>query len=65
MWATLLDRLTTTPAPSEIGRPVQLLRAAGLTAENEVASPTVPTLAHRNYYVDADAKHHLPHVDLA
>lgn len=42
MWATLLERLTTTPAPSEIGRLAQLLKAAGLTAENEVASPSEP-----------------------
>ncbi|MGH2912274.1 MAG: hypothetical protein ACRDJ3_07335 [Solirubrobacteraceae bacterium] len=31
MWATMLERLTTTPAPSEIGRLAQLLKAAGLT----------------------------------
>lgn len=32
MWASLLAELTTTPAPSEIGRLAQLLKAAGLTA---------------------------------
>lgn len=42
MWATMLERLTTTPAPSEIGRLAQLLKAAGLTAEYEVAKPSVP-----------------------
>ena len=31
MWAEVLDQLTTTPAPSELGRLAQLLRAAGLT----------------------------------
>lgn len=42
MWATMLDELTTTPAPSEIGRLAQLLKAAGLTARDVVAAPTQP-----------------------
>lgn len=42
MWAEMLERLTTTPAPSEIGRLAQLLKAAGLTAESVVAEPSGP-----------------------
>jgi hypothetical protein len=45
MWATLLDELTTTPAPSEIGRLAQLLKAARLTARTEVAEPGIPAPA--------------------
>ncbi len=41
MWATMLERLSTTPAPSEIGRLAQLLKAAGLTASHQVATPDV------------------------
>jgi hypothetical protein len=43
MWATMLAELTTTPAPSEIGRLAQLLKAAGLTAPEVVAEPREPT----------------------
>ncbi len=42
MWGEMLERLTTTPAPSEIGRLAQLLKAAGLTAETMVAEPSGP-----------------------
>jgi hypothetical protein len=42
MWGEMLERLTTTPAPSEIGRLAQLLKAAGLTAESVVAEPSRP-----------------------
>jgi hypothetical protein len=42
MWATMLAELTTTPAPSEIGRLAQLLKAAGLTAAEVVAEPAGP-----------------------
>jgi hypothetical protein len=42
MWGELLKRLTITPAPSEIGRVAQLLKAAGLTAESVVAAPAGP-----------------------
>ena len=42
MWATMLAELTTTPAPSEIGRLAQLLKAAGLTAARVVAEPAGP-----------------------
>jgi hypothetical protein len=42
MWGEMLERLTTTPAPSEIGRVAQLLKAAGLTAETVVAEPAGP-----------------------
>jgi len=35
MWSTMLDELTTTPAPSEIGRLAQLLIAAELTAPSK------------------------------
>jgi hypothetical protein len=42
MWAQMLERLTTTPAPSEIGRLAQLLKAAGLTAETMIAAPSGP-----------------------
>ncbi len=43
MWGTMLAQLTTTPASSEIGRLAQLLQAAGLTAPEAVAGPSVPT----------------------
>jgi hypothetical protein len=39
MWSTMLAELTTTPAPSEIGRLAQLLKAAGLTAPHVVTPP--------------------------
>jgi hypothetical protein len=42
MWAQMLARLTTTPAPSEIGRLAQLLKAAGLTADTVIAKPSGP-----------------------
>jgi hypothetical protein len=42
MWATMLAKLTTTPASSEIGRLAQLLKAAGLTAPQVVAPPAGP-----------------------
>jgi hypothetical protein len=42
MWAKMLGELTTTPAPSEIGRLAQLLKAAGLTAPAVVAEPRGP-----------------------
>ena len=41
MWKTMLDELTKTPAASEIGRLVQLLKAAGLTAP-KAAPPRPP-----------------------
>lgn len=42
MWATMLKELTTTPASSEMGRLAQLLKAAGLTASQQVAPPAPP-----------------------
>lgn len=42
MWASMLGELTTTPAPSEIGRLAQLLKAAGLTAPTTIATPAGP-----------------------
>jgi len=42
IWAELLDKLTTRPAASEIGRLAQLLKAAGLTAPELVAEPSGP-----------------------
>lgn len=42
MWKRMLAELTTTPAPSQIGRLAQLLKAAGLTAPQPVASPAAP-----------------------
>lgn len=42
MWAKLLKELKQTPAPSEIGRLAQLLKAAGLTAPMIVAPPSGP-----------------------
>lgn len=42
MWSAMLHELTTTPAPSETGRLAQLLKAAGLTDEREVAEPSGP-----------------------
>lgn len=38
----MLEELTKTPASSEMGRLVQLLKAAGLTAPQPVASPSAP-----------------------
>jgi hypothetical protein len=43
MWSAMLAKLTTTPAPSEIGRLAQILKAAGLTAPEVVAEPSGPT----------------------
>jgi hypothetical protein len=42
MWSEVLAVVTTTPAPSEIGRLAQLLKAAGLTAPVQVAAPAGP-----------------------
>lgn len=42
MWKKMLEELTKTPASSEIGRLVQLLKAAGLTAAKPVAVPSTP-----------------------
>jgi hypothetical protein len=42
MWSPLLRDLTLTPAPSQLGRLVQLLKAAGLTAPQPVAEPQGP-----------------------
>lgn len=42
MWATMLQELTTTPASSEMGRLAQLLKAAGLTAPQQVAPAEPP-----------------------
>ena len=53
MWATMLDRLTTTPAPSQIGRLAQLLMAAGLTAKQVVASPSGPLPGSEAAVLDA------------
>lgn len=38
----MLEQLSTTPAPSEIGRLAQLLKAAGLTARVQIATPSPP-----------------------
>ena len=42
MWATMPGELRTTPASSEMGRLAQLLKAAGLTAGAQIASPSAP-----------------------
>ncbi len=42
IWGTLLAELTTRPAPSEVGRLVQILKAAGLTAPHAIAEPSGP-----------------------
>jgi hypothetical protein len=42
MWAMMLGELTTTPASSEMGRLAQLLKAAGLTAPQQLAPPMPP-----------------------
>lgn len=42
MWAYVLGAVTTTPAPSEMGRLAQLLKAAGLTAPVQIAPPSGP-----------------------
>jgi hypothetical protein len=42
IWPRMLAELTTTPAPSEIGRLAQQLKAAGLTAPQVVAEPSGP-----------------------
>jgi len=57
MWATMLAELTTTPAPSEIGRLAQLLKAAGLTAPKIVAEPAEPVPGSEAAAVE-DAERH-------
>lgn len=42
MWGEVLNKVTTTPASSEVGRLAQLLKAAGLTAPVQVALPSGP-----------------------
>ena len=42
MWGTMLGRVGTEPAASEIGRLAQLLKASGLTDSRMVASPEAP-----------------------
>ena len=42
MWGAVLHAVTTTPAPSEMGRLAQLLKAAGLTAPVQIAPPSGP-----------------------
>jgi hypothetical protein len=42
MWSKMLQELTKTPASSEMGRLVQLLKAAGLTAPQPVGPPSPP-----------------------
>ena len=42
MWGAVLRAVTTTPAPSEMGRLAQLLKAAGLTAPLQIAQPSGP-----------------------
>lgn len=42
MWKKMLDELTKTPAASEMGRLVQLLKAAGLTAATPLVPPAGP-----------------------
>jgi hypothetical protein len=44
MWKQMLEELTRTPASSEVGRLVKLLKAAGLTAPTVVAPPSAPAL---------------------
>ena len=43
MWSEVLEKVTTTPAPSEMGRLAQILKAAGLTAPAQVVDATGPT----------------------
>lgn len=45
MWRDVLNATSTTPAPSEIGRLAQLLKAAGLTKGVQVATPTPSPVA--------------------
>ena len=42
MWGAVLHAVTTTPAPSEMGRLAQLLKAAGLTAPVQIVPPSGP-----------------------
>lgn len=42
MWATMLQEMTTMPASSEMARFAQRLKAAGLTAPQQVAPPAPP-----------------------
>ena len=42
MWGAVLYAVTTTPAPSEMGRLAQLLKAARLTAPVQIAPPVGP-----------------------
>jgi hypothetical protein len=53
MWPRMLAELTTTPAPSEIGRLAQLLKAAGLTAPDVVAEPSGPAPGSEAALLDA------------
>jgi hypothetical protein len=53
MWGAMLKELTTTPAASEIGRLAQLLKAAGLTAPELVATPAGPAVGSEAAAVEA------------
>lgn len=44
MWSHVLEKVTTTPAASEMGRLAQILKAAGLTAPAPIAAPTGPAI---------------------
>jgi hypothetical protein len=58
MWKSMLLELTTTPAASDIGRLAQLLKAAGLTAPEQVVPPSGPkkgSAAYDQDVAEADA----------
>jgi len=63
MWGTVLHAVTTTPAPSEMGRLAQLLKAAGLTAPVQIVPPSGPqpgSLAEAEEFASL-LNGHLPH----
>jgi hypothetical protein len=57
MWSKMLAELRTTPAPSEMGRLAQILKAAGLTAPVPFVAPDAPaagSVAAKEDALDAD-----------
>jgi hypothetical protein len=56
MWSTVLAGVTRTPAASEMGRLAQLLKAAGLTASEPVATPAGPAPGSEADLVDRAAE---------
>lgn len=55
----MLEKLTTTPAASEIGRLAQLLKAAGLTAPKLVAEPKGPKPGSEAAVLERSERHEI------